>query len=297
MNPLTNGRLPLILLLTLLTISYTTTGCAMTPPPPTPTPTTPPPTVTPIGYLPGWELVWQDEFEGPEIDLSKWEHEVNGRGGGNNELQFYTDRPENSYIDQSIEDGVLVIQAHEEAFRGKRYTSARMRTLNKGDWTYGRFDIRAKLPYGQGIWPAIWMLPTDNVYGTWAASGEIDIMELLGQQPNVVHGTLHYGGRWPNNVHSGTSYTLPTGDFSEAFHVFTIEWEPGEFRWYVDGEHYQTQTEWHTSDGEYPAPFDQRFHLLLNLAVGGNWPGRPNDTTTFPQQMLVDYVRVYQPKQ
>jgi beta-glucanase (GH16 family) len=205
-------------------------------------------------------------------------------------LQCYTDRPENSFI----EDGVLVIQALEERYRGRTYTSARIRTLNEGDWLYGRFDIRAKLPYGQGIWPAIWMLPTENIYGGWAASGEIDIVELLGQEPNVIYGTIHYGGSWPKNVHSGDSYQLSEGDFSDEFHIFSLQWEPGEIRWYVDGEHYQTQTKWTTENGVFPAPFDQSFHLILNVAVGGNWPGAPDETTTFPQRMMVDYVRVYE---
>jgi beta-glucanase (GH16 family) len=168
-----------------------------------------------------------------------------------------------------------------------------MRTKNKGDWKYGRFDIKAKLPYGQGIWPAIWMLPTEWKYGGWAASGEVDIVELLGHEPNRVYGTLHYGGEWPNNVKSGSSFSLEYGTFSMDFHVFTLEWEPGEFRWYVDGTHYLTRNEWHSENGQYPAPFDQYFHLLLNVAVGGNWPGYPDNTTVFPQQMKVDYVRVY----
>lgn len=242
---------------------------------------------------PGWQLVWNDEFNGSSIDAQKWEHEVNAQGGGNNELQYYTARPENSYIDS----GKLVIKALKETYTGpegtREYTSARLRTKGKGDWKYGRFEIRAKLPFGQGLWPAIWMLPTDWVYGGWAASGEIDIMELLGQEPNKVYGTLHYGGEWPDNKHTGASYTLPNGTFSDDFHLFVLEWDTTAIRWYVDGVHYQTQTQWHSSGGAYPAPFDQRFHLLLNVAVGGNWPGNPDDTTIFPQTMVIDYVRVY----
>jgi len=247
-----------------------------------------------IPEVPGWTLVWNDEFDGPKIDKNKWEHEVNATGGGNNELQYYTSRDINSYI----ENGKLVIQGLKETFTGpegtRDYTSARLRTLNKGDWKYGRLEIKALLPYGQGIWPAIWMLPTDWVYGGWAASGEIDIMEMVGHENNTVHGTLHYGGNWPDNVQSGTSFILGEGTFSGDFHIFTIEWEDGEIRWYVDGIHYQTQTQWHSSDHGFPAPFDQRFHLLLNVAIGGNWPGSPDATTVFPQEMLVDYVRVYE---
>ncbi|MCG8605155.1 family 16 glycosylhydrolase, partial [bacterium] len=203
-------------------------------------------------------------------------------------LEFY--KQENV----SVENGNLIITAKQESFGGKDYTSARIRTINKGDWTYGRFEFRAKLPVGQGIWPAIWMLPTDNVYGGWAASGEIDIMEYLGHQPNIIHGTLHYGGEWPANRSGGASFTLSEGTFNEAFHTFALEWEEGIFRWFVDDSLYQIRTDWFSANGEYPAPFDKRFHLLINLAVGGNWPGSPDTSTTFPQTFEVDYVRVYQ---
>lgn len=244
----------------------------------------------------GWELIWHDEFDGAVIDLTKWEHEVNAQGGGNNELQYYTDRSQNSWV----EDSVLVIQALKEHYTGpegtREYTSARLRTRNRGDWKYGRFEIRAKLPSGQGLWPAIWMLPTDWVYGGWAASGEIDIMELLGHEPQKVYGTLHYGGEWPNNVHTGDAYSLSGGSFTTDFHTFTLDWDSTQFRWYVDDILYQTQTSWYSTGYAYPAPFDQRFHLLLNVAVGGNWPGNPDNTTSFPQRMEVDYVRVFQKK-
>ncbi|MFZ0390863.1 MAG: glycoside hydrolase family 16 protein [Calditrichia bacterium] len=247
--------------------------------------------------IPGWTLVWHDEFGGNKVDSGKWEYEVNADGGGNNELQYYTARSENSFV----RDGSLHIVALKEHYTGpdgtREYTSARLRTKGKGDWKYGRFDIRAKLPYGQGLWPAIWMLPTDWVYGGWAASGEIDIMELLGHETDKVYGTLHYGGNWPDNVHTGDSYTLPQGSFAQNFHLFTLEWDTTEFRWYVDGNHYLTQNQWYSSAADYPAPFDQPFHLLLNVAVGGDWPGSPNLSTTFPQEMLVDYVRVYRKQQ
>lgn len=243
-----------------------------------------------------WRLVWQDEFDGGQIDASKWSFEVNGNGGGNNELQYYTDRRENAHL----ENGKLVITARKETFTGtdgtRQYTSARLRTINKGDWLYGKFEIRAKLPRGQGMWPAIWMLPTDWVYGGWAASGEIDIMEAVNLGAgggNRIYGTLHYGGPWPQNVHSGNNVT-PSADVSQTFHTYTVEWEEGEIRWYIDGEHYATQTEWWSSAAAYPAPFDRRFHMILNVAVGGNWPGSPNGSTQFPQTMEVDYVRVYE---
>ncbi len=249
-----------------------------------------------------WQLVWQDEFDEREIDTTRWEFQLGDGtaygipGWGNNELQNYTNRPRNAYIS----NGCLVIQVLKETFQGQErlseYTSARLRTKNKGDWKYGRFEIRAKLPCGKGLWPAIWLLPTDNIYGGWAASGEIDIMESLGHEPNIVYGTLHYGDAWPNNVHTGISDTLTTGNFSEKFHTFSLEWDSTAIKWFIDDTLYQTQTKWFTVKQPFPAPFDQRFHLLLNVAVGGNWPGNPDETTQFPQEMVADYVRVYQKK-
>jgi beta-glucanase (GH16 family) len=252
---------------------------------------------TPEQSLQGnWKLVWSDEFNTAGIDLNKWEHEVNGTGGGNNELQYYTDRTENSYI----ENGNLVLKAKKESYTGndgtRQYTSSRLRTMNKGDFLYGRMEIKAKVPAGQGLWPAIWMLPTDWVYGGWAASGEIDIMEavnLNGTGGNKVYGTLHYGEKWPGNVHSGDNIT-PATSVADNFHVYTVEWEEHEIRWYLDSELYQTQTDWWSSAAPYPAPFNQKFHLILNVAVGGTWPGNNIDDSVFPQSMEVDYVRVYQ---
>ncbi len=244
----------------------------------------------------GWKLIWRDEFNGTSIDSSKWELAHNGKGGGNNELQYYTPRRKNAYV----ENGRLIIQALREQYSGsdgtRNYTSARLSTPNKGDFRYGKIEVRAKLPAGQGLWPAIWMLPTDWKYGGWAASGEIDIMEainLQGAGGNKVYGTLHYGGKWPDNTHKGKSYT-PSTSVVNNFHTYSIEWEPNEIRWYVDGIHYQTQTDWWSAAAGYPAPFDQRFHIILNVAVGGNWPGSPNSSTRFPQTMEVDYVRVYE---
>ncbi|MTH54140.1 family 16 glycosylhydrolase [Bacillus mangrovi] len=243
-----------------------------------------------------WNLIWQDEFTGASIDEGKWNFIQGGGGYGNNELQNYTNRSKNA----RVEDGSLVIEAHKEPLGGNDYTSAKLTTQNKGDWTYGRYEIRAKLPKGQGIWPAIWMMPTDyDLYSGWPASGEIDIMELLGHAPNEVHGTLHYGLPWKN---TGEVYRLPQGakDFSEDYHTFSIDWEPGEFRWYVDGVLYAKQNDWYSKNANaaapytYPAPFDRDFFLQLNLAVGGNWPGYPDSTTQFPNRMLVDYVRVYE---
>jgi beta-glucanase (GH16 family) len=241
-----------------------------------------------------WKLVWSDEFPGNQLDYSKWGIEVNAFGGGNSELQLYTDRKENV----RVVGGHLIIEARKDqaniAGTGREYSSGRLRTKHRGDWKYGRIEVRAKLPRGQGLWPAIWMLPTDEKYGGWAASGEIDIMELVGHQPDQVLGTLHYGDKWPHNKHTGSSFDLPNGTFADDFHTFAVEWEAGRIRWFVDGNLYQTQTKWSTTSAPFPAPFDQRFHLILNVAVGGKLPGNPDATTRFPQQMQVDYVRVYQ---
>ena len=234
-----------------------------------------------IPVIPGWTLVWNDEFTDTAVDLKKWDFEVNGDGGGNNELQYYTAPPQNAYIDS----GHLVIEAYKEAYMGKQYTSARMRTKNKGDWTYGMFVVRAKLPYGRGMWPAIWMLPTDAVYGGWPLSGEIDIMEMLGHETNKVYGTIHYGSASGAHAQTGTSYVLPSGTFSDDYHTFTLIWDITGFSWDVDGHNY--------FNADHRQPFDKRFHILLNVAVGGNWPGSPDQTTRFPQRMYIDYVRVY----
>ncbi len=272
----------------------------------------------------GWELVWSDEFDGDSLDETKWDYEENCWGGGNQEQQCYTGRVDNTFIS----DGILHIKALEESFTGidgsedwenadqlpektLPYTSGRIRTKDQGDWKYGRFEIRAQLPYGQGLWPAIWMLPTDYEYGGWAASGEIDIMEAVNLKTvftpdkNAVHGTLHFGAEWPSNVNAGTFIQFFDTHPSDTFHVYAIEWEEGEIRWYVDDVHYATQVAdgWYSQqtadDGTFTivegnAPFDQPFHLILNVAVGGTWPGPPDDSTVFPQEMLVDYVRVYE---
>lgn len=242
-----------------------------------------------------WKLAWNDEFNGESIDETKWNYVQGGGGYGNNELQYYTNRTNNA----RVENGQLVIEAHKEAYGGNPYTSAKLTTEGKGDWTYGKFEVRAKMPHGQGIWPAIWMMPTDeNLYSGWPASGEIDMMELLGHQPNKIYGTLHYGV--PHGSSQGT-YTLPGNEsFADRFHTFAVEWEPGEFRFYVDGILYSKMQDWYSKNTQeggnytYPAPFDRDFFMQLNLAVGGNWPGNPDESTVFSQKMLVDYVRVYE---
>jgi len=241
-----------------------------------------------------WQLVWSEKFETDTLDTTKWEYQLGTGsqyglpGWGNMERQYYTDREENIYI----ENGKLHIRALKESYRLRNYTSARIRTKGMADFQYGKFEIRAKLPEGQGLWPAIWMLPTKNEYGVWPRSGEIDIMELVGHEPDVVHGTVHYGTSSEDHHFRGGTYTLDEGRFSDDFHVFTIEWVPGRITWYVDGNFFYFVNERNLAP--YNWPFDQKFHLLLNVAVGGIWPGNPDETTEFPQEMIVDWIRVYQ---
>jgi len=247
---------------------------------------------TPESY-PGYSLVWQDEFDDARLS-SNWTYEQGDGcdqgicGWGNNELQTYTDRPENLYF----ADGKLVIEARKERFDGASYTSARIVTQGKQDFQYGRIDIRAKLPYGQGVWPALWMLGKNISDVGWPACGEIDIMELVGHEPNVVHGTAHWADDNNNGQRalSGGSYTLADGIFNDEYHVFTILWEEKEIRWLVDDVPYYTINTVSSNLDE----FRNDFFFIFNIAVGGDWPGNPNATTVFPQRMRVDYLRVFQ---
>ncbi|HVH09669.1 MAG TPA: glycoside hydrolase family 16 protein [Gemmatimonadales bacterium] len=240
------------------------------------------------GGGPVWTLVWHDEFNGPAFDTATWTYDIGGSGWGNAELEYYTNRPENAHI----ANGNLVIEARQEAYGGRNYTSARLKTapLKGGAWRYGRVEARIKIPRGQGLWPAFWMLG-DNI-GTvgWPACGEIDIMENIGREPGRVHGTIH-GPGYSGAQGIGHPYDLPTGAFADTFHVFAVEWEPNAIRWYVDTALYFT-----VSPTDVPGTwvFDHPFFIILNVAVGGYWPGNPDSTTVFPQDMLVDYVRVYQ---
>ncbi len=236
-------------------------------------------------------VVWSDEFDGTAVDTSKWSFQTGDGcaegvcGWGNNELQTY------QVDNASVSSGTLKIEAREERVKNKNYTSARIRTLNQGDFYFGRFEARIKLTVGQGIWPAFWMMPTDEVYGGWPQSGEIDIMENIGSEPSTVHGTIHFGDPWPDNSSTGASYKLLGGErFTDAFHEFAIEKEAGVIRWFVDDVLYSTKTPSETDPHIWP--FDERFHFILNVAVGGNWPGNPDETTVFPQILEVDYVRV-----
>lgn len=232
-------------------------------------------------------IVWSDEFDQAQVDDSKWSFQPGDGcadglcGWGNQELEWY--RAENAIV----EGGFLHIVARRESFGGKQYTSARMKTEGKGDWTFGRVEARIKLPKGQGIWPAFWMMPTNPKYGGWPMSGEIDIMEMVGHEPERVQGTIHFGNRQSRS----DGYSLQRGDFADDFHEFAVEREPGTIRWYVDGYLFHEVT---AADIEPEFwPFDESFHVLLNVAVGGQWPGNPDGTTVFPDSMSVDYVRVY----
>ncbi len=250
-------------------------------------PATPIPTVTPIGYRAGWQLRWHDEFDGPEIDPANWGRETGGNGWGNAELQFYTNKPDNAFV----EDGHLVIQALQQNHQGRQFTSARMITQEKFEQAYGRFEARLQIPHGQGIWPAFWALGGDIDEVGWPQCGEIDIMENIGREPAIIHGTVHgpgYSGA--NGV--GAAYSLPDGrSFTDDFHIYAIEWESTAIRWYVDDILTNTIT---TDDVPGKWVYDHPVFILLNVAVGGYWPGSPDDTTVFPQRMLVDYVRVYE---
>jgi beta-glucanase (GH16 family) len=249
--------------------------------------------VAPRPAVATYQPVWADEFDGAAVDPLHWEMQLGDGcpalcGWGNAELQYY--QSENAIV----ADGELRIVAREESVAGYDYSSARMRSKDLADFELGRIEMRARMPVGQGLWPAFWMLFTEGVYGTWAASGEIDILEYLGHNPDRAIGTIHYGDVSPGNVSTTNDYILPSGSFDEAFHTFAIEWEACRIRWFVDDNLYATETAWNSTGGPYPAPFDEKFHLLLNLAVGGNFPGPPDMSTIFPQQLVVDHVRVLQ---
>lgn len=230
---------------------------------------------------PGYTLVWQDEFDGTSLNTSDWNYETGSHGWGNNELQNYQSGTNNA----TVSNGKLVIEAREE---NGGYTSARMTTQNKKSFRYGRVDIRAKLPYGQGIWPALWMLGDNINTVSWPSCGEIDIMEMIGHQPSTTHGTIH----WEQNGHAsyGGSTSISSGMLADEFHVYTIIWDANQIKWLLD------DIEFHNADISPTAlsAFDNTFFFIMNVAVGGNWPGYPDATTTFPQRMIVDYVRVFQ---
>lgn len=252
---------------------------------------------SPQTSLPGWTLVWSDEFNGPDgspVDSSKWVMATGGNGWGNQELEYYTARTQNA-VQQG---GNLVITARAEKYTGpdgitRDYTSARLRTEGKFSQKYGRFEARIKIPRGQGIWPAFWMLGDDMSKVDWPNCGEIDIMENIGKEPALVHGTIH-GPGYSGEHGLGSSFALPdNARFADDFHIYAVEWEPEAIRFYVDDHLYGTRTPAELPKGTKWV-YDHPFFLLLNVAVGGGWPGNPDETTVFPQTMLVDYVRVYE---
>lgn len=239
----------------------------------------------------GYELIWRDEFEGSTLS-DDWIFEIGDNcpancNWGNNELQYY--RRENT----TVADGLLTITAKEESIGGKAYTSSRIKTQGRQSFTFGRIDIRAVLPKGQGIWPALWMLGENITEVGWPACGEIDIMEMIGGEANgrnnTVHGTIHYDNNG-SYAYTGESTSLENGIFNDKFHVFSIIWDEAKITWLLDGEAYHEIDISPESMDEFRKPF----FLLFNLAVGGNWPGSPDDSTVLPQQMVVDYVRVFQ---
>lgn len=234
---------------------------------------------TPSEY-PSMKSVWADEFEGTSIDFTKWSHEV-GEEWANNELQAYS----SNSLYSSVSNGKLSITARED---NGNYTSARMISKDKYEFQYGRIDIRAKLPKGQGIWPALWMLGENINEVSWPQCGEIDIMELVGHEPNVTHGTAHYFNF--GHQYKGTGKSLDSGDFADKFHVFSLIWTKRGLTWYLDGEQFLN----YPKESIEGFPLSTPFFFIMNVAVGGDWPGDPDGTTVFPQTMEVDYVRVFQ---
>lgn len=250
-----------------------------------------------------WQLVWQDEFDGADgakPDPLKWDFDIGGEGWGNAEWEYYTDKAENVAL---TGNGALAITARAATpvqadtlpcwYGTCRYTSGRLLTRKRFEFAYGRVEARIKLPYGQGIWPAFWMLG-DNIGAIgWPHCGEIDIMENIGREPSIIHGTVHGPGYSAANGIGSACQLSGEEAFRDDFHLFGVEWQPNEIRWYMDGNQYFRLTPHDLPEGTQWV-FDHPFFILLNMAVGGYWPGYPDETTVFPQVMLVDYVRVYQ---
>ncbi len=244
---------------------------------------------TPLSY-PGYTLAWSDEFSGNKVDETTWNFEIgNGDNGwGNHELEYYTNSPKNVFVS----NGNLIIEARKETMSGFNYTSTRMTTQNKKTFTFGRIDIRAKLPVAKGMWPALWMLGSNISTVGWPACGEIDIMELIGTNPNTTHSTLHWGASTQSHASKGAAYTLSSGDFSQQFHVFSAVWVKDSITFMIDDHPYLTVSKTHVGTANYP--FNDAQFFIFNVAVGGDWPGAPDNSTPFPQRMFVDYVRVFQ---
>ena len=236
---------------------------------------------------PGMTLAWSDEFTANYINSNNWSYDTGGSGWGNNELEYYTNSNKNAYTT----GGYLVIEARKETMGTNNYTSARMISKDKKTFTYGRIDFRAKLPKGQGIWPALWMLGNNIGTTPWPACGEIDIMELLGHEPQKTYGTVHWGTAGGASTHIGGNYSLASLTFNDKFHLFSLKWDADKLSFLIDDVVFFTANKSQVN-GNYP--FDKPFFFIMNVAVGGNWPGNPDATTVFPQRMIVDYVRVFQ---
>lgn len=238
---------------------------------------------------PQWKLVWSDEFQYKGLpDSSKWKYDKGGHGWGNNELQYYTS---SQLSNARVENGMLVIEARKETIGANLYTSARLITKGKGDWQFGKIEVRAKLPKGIGTWPAIWMLASTTPL-QWPDDGEIDIMEHVGFNPGFIHFSIHTK-KYNHIIGTQKTDTLFVADAMEAFHVYGMQWNEQSMQWFVDGK--QVFEVMNDGTGKEAWPFNQPFHLLLNVAVGGNWGGQKGvDESIFPQRMLIDYVRVYQ---
>jgi hypothetical protein len=236
---------------------------------------------------PGMNLVWKEDFNGKTLNSAVWTNETGGGGWGNNELQNYTNNSNNTFLS----GGYLIIEARKESSGSRNYSSARIISKDKKTFTYGRIDIRAKLPKGKGIWPALWMLGNNISEIGWPACGEIDIMELLGHEPQKVYGTIHWGPQGGSSIHIGGDFSLSSSTFADNFHVFSLKWEADQLIVLVDNVPYFTGKKAQVS-GVYP--FDKPFFFIMNVAVGGNWPGNPDETTVFPQRMILDYIKVFQ---
>lgn len=239
-----------------------------------------------------WELIFFDNFDQKQLNLTKWNYVEAGDGFGNKELQYYTSRSKNIFI----RNNQLVIKAYKESFQYLQYTSAKITTKDKFSFQYGMVEVKVKLPIGKGIWPAIWMMPSDRRYGGWPSCGEIDIMEIMGCQPEKIYGTIHFGLPHSEN---GPRYYISDYDKNQ-FYTFKIIWEKEKISWFVDDYCYGNTSDWFSKrdiEYPYPAPFNQPFYLIINLAIGGKFPGNPDDTTIFPQEYIIDYVKVYQRKE
>ena len=242
---------------------------------------------TPLAY-PGYNLVWHDEFDGSALNTSDWNYEQGGSGWGNHELENYTNRQQNVFVSA----GNLIIEARQESFGGSNYTSGRLTTYGKQQFTYGRIDIRAKLPVSKEMWPALWMLGSNISTVPWPACGETDIMELIGTYPSRVVGSMHWKQQDGSTGTFNNAYNLSSQDFSQQFHVFSIIWKQDSLQFLVDDNVYVNGSTGNVTSGTYP--FNSPFFFIFNVAVGGDWPGSPDGTTVFPQRMFVDYVRVFQ---